>query len=461
MITNRGELRFIWVLFALLIGGIGEPNLNAQVVELKVAKTIEFIVEQPLALGGATNIGLYWAFNTKDGGFVEVRGDGGPYYSLSKFGAGGSLVWSMAVSNSVFSSVFGDSFIEDHDGNVVFILNAGFGGNLICRVDTNGAILDQAPLGTQESRVVLSGDGFLVGGVLSGNGLPSFIRLNASFQRETGSTIGMPSGSWTRGSSYGHERRFILPERNGSIIYAGKCDLRQITKLDTNGNVTWDLRGISNDSTFRPGGVPGGSDLMTIIRARDGGFLMAGFDMVNANGDSVPGNFDYLLVKISSTGQVMWLRRYGGSRHEFLSSVVQTEDGGFLVSGFSETEGVDGNKGVGGVGFWLVKTDERGLKQSEVVIQNEADWGNYLLSTPSGFTLLGVNAKQVQPTRWDLTVPRRVKVSAHNPSGLPYRVDVSGDLEHWSPVVIGFSGDLELRENVGATPRYWRAYSTP
>lgn len=51
----------------------------------------------------------------------------------------------------------------------------------------------------------------------------------------------------------------------------------------------------------------------------------------------------------------MWTKTYGGSEPDYGECVQQTQDGGFIVVGFTHSFGA------GGYDVYLVKTDENGL----------------------------------------------------------------------------------------------------
>jgi len=61
----------------------------------------------------------------------------------------------------------------------------------------------------------------------------------------------------------------------------------------------------------------------------------------------------------------VWDYRYGGTDQEYLTEIIQTNDHGFLLTGYSESDS-SGDKSENGQGvedFWIVKTDSSGLKQ--------------------------------------------------------------------------------------------------
>jgi hypothetical protein len=129
-----------------------------------------------------------------------------------------------------------------------------------------------------------------------------------------------------------------------------------IVKLDANGNKLW-------DSCY------GGADddlLRSIIPTSDGGFLLGGSSRSNSmSGNKTAtafGENDYWVVKINANGIILWDRSYGGSLSETFSSIIPTNDGGFLLLGDSRS-GINGSKtapNYGSEDFWAVKIDANG-----------------------------------------------------------------------------------------------------
>lgn len=87
----------------------------------------------------------------------------------------------------------------------------------------------------------------------------------------------------------------------------------------------------------------------SVIETNDGGFMIAGF--TNSFG---AGNYDYWLVKTDSNGEMVWNQTYGGPSWDEARSVIQSNDGGFAIAGMSASFGAGSND------FWLVKIDVNG-----------------------------------------------------------------------------------------------------
>ena len=133
----------------------------------------------------------------------------------------------------------------------------------------------------------------------------------------------------------------------------GQCDC-WIIKLDNTGALVWQktIGGTGNDMTY------------SIQQTSDGGYIMAGCSSSN-NGD-VSGNhgfIDFWVVKLTSTGSITWQKSLGGSENELAYAVQQTSDGGYIVCGytFSNDGNVSGkNTDVTSPDTWIVKLNSTG-----------------------------------------------------------------------------------------------------
>jgi len=90
----------------------------------------------------------------------------------------------------------------------------------------------------------------------------------------------------------------------------------------------------------------------SIVQTNDGGYALAGFTESYGAGES-----DFWLVKVDSSGNMQWNHAYGGPQEEDAYCVIQTSDGGYAISGYT------GSYGPGDWNYWLVKTDSLGNLQ--------------------------------------------------------------------------------------------------
>ena len=113
-------------------------------------------------------------------------------------------------------------------------------------------------------------------------------------------------------------------------------------------------------------------DLSAFQQTNDGGFILGGSSTSSVCGDKTEPNwdttlqtYDYWIIKIDSLGIKQWDKRYGGKGNEFLYSILQTADSGYLLVGWSGS-GNDGDKtqaSWGGFDYWIVKINANGAKQ--------------------------------------------------------------------------------------------------
>lgn len=98
-----------------------------------------------------------------------------------------------------------------------------------------------------------------------------------------------------------------------------------------------------------------------VQQTKDDGYIIIG--TTNSFG---AGNFDIWLLKLDSSGDTLWTRLLGGERLDGASSVQQTSDGGYIMTGFSSSYGG---------GLLLIKTDSLGyVGVAESPITNQPDW---------------------------------------------------------------------------------------
>ncbi|HRG29178.1 MAG TPA: MopE-related protein [Chitinophagales bacterium] len=102
-----------------------------------------------------------------------------------------------------------------------------------------------------------------------------------------------------------------------------------------------------------------------VIQTADGGYLIGASSNSSISGDKTLesyGQVDYWILKLNSTGEIVWQKIFGGSSSEYLTDLEITPDGGYIVAGYSYS-GASGNKteiSYGGADFWIVKLNNDG-----------------------------------------------------------------------------------------------------
>ncbi len=147
-------------------------------------------------------------------------------------------------------------------------------------------------------------------------------------------------------------------ESNDSLINGsnhGSSDI-WVVKTDSDGKVQWSKALGGNDAELAT----------DIQLTKDGGYIIAGSTEsfpASGNVTGSKGASDAWIVKLRSGGQIQWTRCYGGINDELAKSIVPTIDGGYIFAGSStkvngDVTGTHGNSGA--TDFWVVKTDSEG-----------------------------------------------------------------------------------------------------
>ncbi|WP_103069132.1 hypothetical protein [Aquimarina sediminis] len=115
-------------------------------------------------------------------------------------------------------------------------------------------------------------------------------------------------------------------------------------------------------------GFPGIDRAFSVVQTNDGGYFITGFlDVSASNGDgndngSKHGVGEFWGIKLDASGNKVWRRYFGGTNNDRSYDVVQTEDNGFLMIGSSESIDFDITNSKGSYDFWAVKVNADGTK---------------------------------------------------------------------------------------------------
>ena len=107
-----------------------------------------------------------------------------------------------------------------------------------------------------------------------------------------------------------------------------------LVKTDASGMEIW-------NKTF---GGTNTDDGKSVQQTSDGGYVITGHTYSYGAGAA-----DLWLIKTDASGMQMWNKTFGGTGSDFGKSVQQTSDGGYIITGFTESYGA------GARDFWLVK----------------------------------------------------------------------------------------------------------
>ena len=145
----------------------------------------------------------------------------------------------------------------------------------------------------------------------------------------------------------------------------------------------------------------------------DGGFILAGSSQSGISGDKTEdsqGGSDYWVVKLDAFGNIQWQNSIGGNSDDYLTSIQQTIDGGYILGGYSNS-GISGDKTENYQGlydYWVVKLDATGNIQwqntiggnswDELISIQQTNDGGYILG---GHSSSGISGDKTENSQGD------------------------------------------------------------
>ncbi len=108
------------------------------------------------------------------------------------------------------------------------------------------------------------------------------------------------------------------------------------------------------DKTFsgRAGDGFGGDYLMSVQQTKDKGFILGGYSNAAAGlskTQNSKGSFDYWIVKVDSMGKLQWDKTIGGSGKDMLTAIYELDSARYIVAGTSSSP-ISGDKTAGVIG---------------------------------------------------------------------------------------------------------------
>ncbi|QMU28343.1 GEVED domain-containing protein [Adhaeribacter radiodurans] len=415
---------------------------------ITIANTVVASSQWNKRFGGSGTDNFSKVIRTKDGGYLlgghspsPVTGDksqgsrGGNDYWLVKTDAQGNKQWDKRYGGDDDDNL--NALIATSDGGYLLGGNSlsiqtgdksqgsrGSKDYWVVKVNASGVKQwDKRFGGTLDDdlRALIqlpSGEYILAGHTLSGDngdkseenwGASDFwvVKISSTGNKIWDKRFGGTGEDWLEAALLNSDGSLLLGGRSTSGSNGNKTQASRggrdywVIKINSSGTKQWDKRfgGSLND------------DLQTIIRTSDGNYLLGGTSNSFASGDhsqTNQGGTDYWLVKMNSSGNKLWDKRFGGTEVEELQSLIQTTDGGYLLAGRSNSEkSADKSQGThGGFDYWILKTNNNGTKQWDKRFGGNADDNlRSALQTADGGYLLGgrsnsdLSGDRTQPTQ--------------------------------------------------------------
>ena len=373
---------------------------------------------------GGTEDDFLWAIALTDNGWPILAGDSEsgitgdktePNYGLStiadlwvvKFNNAGDIQWQntimgpyaelagdivqlpdggYAIGSTSYSSVGCDKTEDNVGASDYWIIKLDTIGNIVWQNTIGGNQPDEleAMVSTSDGGLFLSGSSWSpISGdktetVIGGLGSPDYwvIKLNASGTIEWQNTIGGDYDDYLATAAPTPDGGFIIGGSSTSDISDDKSENHigglggdyWVVKLNNVGAIEW-------DNTI------GGEDiesLSDIAVTADGGYVLAGSSSSDIGYDKAENAFgsrDYWIIKLNATGEILWQKTIGGNSADFLYSVEQTYDNGFILGGISNSDisGVKTENSMGDYDYWVIKTDSIGNIEWQNTIGGDYD----------------------------------------------------------------------------------------
>ncbi len=341
----------------------GGPNgFDFWIVKLHADGTIAW----QNTIGGTNDDYLYVVKQTPDGGYIcggysasGISGDkteasmGGKDYWIIKLDALGAIVWQNTIGGSL------DDILYD-------ITNTSDGGYLLGGYSYSSISGDK----TENNTGAFTTSDYWV------------IKLNGDGTIAWQNTIGGTSQDYLYKVITLADGGFLLGGTSYSGLNGDKTEASMggadywIIKINSTGSIVWQngIGGSSNDN-FRS------FDLTT-----DGGYIVAGDSRSLFSGDKTETTYDnvtfysdFWILKLNSTGGIVWQNDIGSDRDDYPNDIVQTADGGYFIAGNSVSTALgDKTEGVIGGGtifydFWVMQLNADGT----IAWQNTIGGTNY------------------------------------------------------------------------------------
>jgi hypothetical protein len=194
-------------------------------------------------------------------------------------------------------------------------------------------------------------------------------------QDENGYNIAKTStGFFLLGSTGSHDQQ-VPGSFGGSDFW--------VIRTDSVGSLIW-------TKTYGGSGDEVSTDMKPTL---DGGYILFGYTFSEGNSGLVTGNHggaDYWLVKVDSLGNLEWQKCLGGSCNDISLQIVLTQDGGYLCIGYSCSNDGEITENHGSYDAWVVKVNSTGnIIWQKSFGGTQPDYGFCASSTSDGGAIIG------------------------------------------------------------------------
>ncbi len=353
----------------------GNLNLSGREVKgLKVKDVTDYYRKHPLenpiiksastfawTYGGTKNEFFLCIFPTNDGGYITAGftssfGAGGNDFLVIKLDGSGNIIWAKTYGGSNGDVAYFISCVDD-GGYIVAGATGSFGAStgdcLVIKIKSNGDVYWAKIYGgsgedwfNSISPLNNGTDGYIAVGSTSSFGAGNYELLVTKLDS---------SGNVNWAKTYDVSNNVydfsLFPLDNGTNGYIGAGITTSfgtgnndflVLKLDSGGDIVW--------SKTYDGGIDDWAKYIFPLNDGLDGYIVAGYTSSFGVGFA----YDFLIIRLDASGNVIWAKTYGGSGSEEVYSIYSSGDGGFIVAGSTDSFGA------GSCDFLVIKLDSNG-----------------------------------------------------------------------------------------------------
>jgi hypothetical protein len=358
-------------------------------------------IERISTFGGTRNESAQSVTKTSDGGYAVLgyaqsmdgditdKQDESYSFWVLKFDAANQLQWSKTHGGT--NDDRGNKIIQTTDGGFAILgytnsndqdvsNNAGLRDYWIAKLDASGNLTWQNSFGYSGldsgiSMVQTNDNGYMLVGVLDVTASGGEGNSRNSSERHAGGdywAIKLNDGGqkeWSRyyGGFFTDTPSDVIQTQDNGFIIVGTSDSEDVDISNNKGTYDFWVLKIDSSGTILWEKNFGGTEIdeaESIVASGDGNFIIAGetrsmdVDVSQNNGAA-----DVWIIKISHSGELIWEKNFGGSSFDVSRSVRKTQDNGFLISGSSRSSDGDVDINMGQNDAWFLKIDSNGALQ--------------------------------------------------------------------------------------------------
>ena len=207
-----------------------------------------------------------------------------------------------------------------------------------------------------------------------------------------------------------------------------------LLKTDAEGNALW----------IRTYGGEFVEDGFAVEPTDEGGYIIAGRALIFSDTTRVmasltetnwpPHHSDAWLLKTNQNGDTLWTRKYGGEGHDYITSVYQTVDQGYILAGAYNADHsypnyeIDENYLPASSRAWLIKTAANGDTLWTRQFRSRSQANRVIVTSDGGYLFAGWIFPELQSNQSDVYV---------------VKTDASGDTL-WTRIIGGSASEIGL-----------------